>query len=176
MLQQLRLQILWIDGDLAGGDLSVAGPLVAQLADRDRSSAKTDGWPEGAAGDGPRGIEVTGTGVGIEGGTRLVLRSLVAVKGVADRIRGRFQAQSFHRSLGAPPDACRALGIPQFEIGEACPQADGIQLRYGERSNTALVATGPASEPGSATAYGLGHSGLDDLDQVGVAAHQTGPY
>jgi hypothetical protein len=78
--------------------------------------------------------------------------------------------------LGAPPDACRALGIQQFEIGEACPQADGIQLRYGERSHTALVATGPASEPGAATACGLGHSGLDDLDQVGVARHQIKCY
>jgi hypothetical protein len=155
MLQQLGLQVLRIDGNLASGNLSVTGSAVAQFADRNRFHAETHGGPEGAAGDGPGGIEITGAGGGIEGGTWLVLPSLVAFERVRERIRGGFPAQSFHRSLGAPANAERPLGIPTFEIGEACPQTDGIQRRYGKRSDTALVAAGAADEPGAAAARRL---------------------
>jgi hypothetical protein len=171
MPQQLGLQILRINGNLASRDFGVAGPLVAQLADRQRFCTETDDRAEGAASDGPRGIEVACAGGRIEGGTRLALGRLVAGEGIAKRVLRTFPAHPFHRSLGALANPGRTRRVERFEIRQSCPQTDGIELGYAKGPDAALETAGPADEPGAAPARGFSHGSIYDLDEVGVGWH-----
>lgn len=46
-----------------------------------------------------------------------------------------------------------------------------VQLADLERAVTAGGAAAPADDPGSTAAHGLGHGGVNDLEQLGIRGH-----
>src|ERR1700688_2560035 len=55
-----------------------------------------------------------------------------------------------------------------FEIGEALPQALGVELVDGENSNAALRAPGTADQPSAAALGRIGQGGIHDLDEGAI--------
>jgi hypothetical protein len=74
------------------------------------------------------------------------------------------------RFTGPLTDPGGSFGSALFEIGEASPQAEGVELVDGKYADAALCASRTAEQPFSTSAGGFGQCGVHDLDQFLIAA------
>jgi len=178
--------------EFAGGDFGGSGVDVAEFAGGEVGFAivpgRLHGRAEGAADNGARFVEVTGSGGGVEYGAGLVVGEfLPPQRAKTARWGPRFKEGGglviFGEDAGdavawkpgveagegvgdAFVDAGGAGGVGLGEGGEAFAEAGCVLLRDGEDSDAALGAAGAAYEMRATASGGGGESGGYDLNEV----------
>ena len=168
--------------DFAGCDVFAAGALKAELADSEGGavgilvgSIHPQRRAEGTAGHGAGGVEVAESGGGIEGGAGFFVGEVFEVGGsvfVEDacaRVAGETGSETSDGLMSAGSNGCGSWGIGGVEAEQAFMQTGRVQLRDRKDTDAALGASRSAFQPGAGAPGCVGYSGIDDLDELGVA-------
>jgi hypothetical protein len=174
--------------EFAGGDLFGGGVDEAELAGGEVNlsivAGGAHGWAKGAAEDGAVFIEIAGAVVEVEDGAGLVVGELfeedggfmIFVKDAGGAVAWEPGIEAGERVGYALVDARCSGWVGLVEGGEAFAEARCILVGDGEDSDAALGAAGFADEMLAAAAVGVGHSGIYDLDEIGVGRHGVRPW
>lgn len=163
--EQLGFEMIGINRHFAGGDFFVGCAVKAEFTHAEalfRANRRT----KGAASHRAMCVEVTGSGLRIERGTRFVIGevfepalcawSLVEDAGLA--IAGEVVGNSLEGFAGSLANPSRASRIGNVEFREALAQSGGVELVDGEDADAALRAAGATDEPMSGALCGVGES------------------
>jgi hypothetical protein len=169
--------------EFAGGDLFGAGVDEAELAggevDFSTVAGGAHGWAKSAAEEGAVFVEIAGAVDEVEYGAGLVVGELfeedggfmVFVKDARGAVAWEPGIEAGQGVRYALVDA-RCFGwVGLVEGGEAFAEARCILVGDGEHADAALGAAGFADEMLAAAAVGVGHSGIYDLDEIGIGRH-----
>jgi hypothetical protein len=173
------------NGHGAGGDLGGRGAGEAELAVAQGvfsfGTGGADGRPEDAAGHGAPGVDVATAGEGIEGRAGSVIGEVVEAgpievgraEAAGSGIAGERGAVLVEPGAGAVFKGLRGGGRGGAQGVHAGVEAGGVEGVDGEGAVTALRAAGAANQPGAGLLRCAGQSGIDDLDELGVAGGET---
>ncbi len=169
------------DGHFAGGDLGASGAGETELAVAhgffSAGTGGADGRTEDAAGHGPPGIDVATASDGVEGRTGSVVGEVVEAGAVGGggpeatggEIAGESGSMLVEPGASAVFEGLRRGGSGRAQGVHAGVEAGRVERVDGEGAVTALGAAGAANEPGAGPVRRVGQSGVDDLDEFGVA-------
>ena len=158
--------------EFGGEDFLLGGSGEVEFADAD-AVLRPDGRAEDAAGDRAGGVEVAGSGGGVERGAGLVIGEVLVarvgfVEPAGGGVTGEVGGEALDGVGGSAADGGGAGRIFGFERGESGTEALGVELGDGEDSDAALGAAEAALEPGAGAVGGVGGGGVDDLDELAV--------
>jgi hypothetical protein len=165
--------------EFAGGDLFGGGVGEAEFAGGEVVLFGTHGWAEGSAEDGAGFVEVAGAGGGVEDGAGFVVAYAVFgfvseefgvfVVGVEDAglwVSRESWGEASARGCCSLLDAVGFFGIGLVEGLKAFAEAGCVLLGDGEDADAALGTAGMADEVVASAVVGVGHGGVDDLDEL----------
>jgi hypothetical protein len=177
-------EVFDVEVDFAGGDLFFGCAVEAEFADAESGVAGiifgTKRGTKYAAGHGTRGVEVAESGGGIEDGTGLVVGEAFELAGASFvdeagvRIAGKIGRETGGRLTGALANGGGAIRIGGVEGSEAFAETGGVKLRDGKDADAALGASWSAEKESAGAAGGVGNSGIDDVDELGIARGEHG--
>ncbi len=152
---------------LAAGYFFGGGVDEAELADCEVAVVVAHGRAEGAALHGAGGVEIAGTGGGVEDGAGLIVgevfEGFFVVRFGEERtgggVAGEVGREALARGGGAGADAVADGGVGG---GEGGAEGLSVERRDGEDADTALVAAGAAGEPVAGAHGGRGERGVDE--------------
>jgi len=163
LLQEGQFQSVDVQFDGAGCDLIFRRAGETELADG-HGAGRLHSGAEGAAGERTGVVQVAGAGRRVQHGAGLVVvRRLMEhpIRGIA----GVFTPQTRGNGGGALTDSRGARRLAGLQIRQAAAQAGGVQPADLEGTPAAIAAAGTARQPGAGSAAGLGHRGIDNLNQ-----------
>ena len=156
--------------ELAAEDFFGWGVDEAELADGEVAVVVAHGWAKGAAGDGTGGVEIAGTGGGVEDGTGFVVGEVVEglfVVGLGEElagggVSGEVWCEACARGCGAGADLRCDGG---FGGCEGFAEGLRVELRDGKDADAALMAAWLAGEPVAGARGCGGEGGVEDGEE-----------